>query len=173
MLVTDAYGGRGGIAAYNRDAAAAICDDPMTDEVVAIARYASSDTGTLPHKLEFLVPKGGGAGYVSATLRQLLQRCFDLIYCAHINLAPLALAASRVTRTPWLLATYGIEAWRPSPRRSVAFAASRADHVLSISRVTLERFLKFASYPPDRTSIAHNAIHLDRFELKWPNPALV
>jgi glycosyltransferase involved in cell wall biosynthesis len=168
MLVTDAYGGRGGIAAYNRDAARALCEDPATRKVVAIAR-AAARPGPLPEKLSYRVPRGGVAGYVLCVLWTLLRCRFDVVYCAHVNLAPVALLVSRMTRTPWLLAIYGIEAWQRSPRPLVAFAELRADHVMSISLLTLERFQSFSHYPRNRTSIAPNAIHLEEFGLAPPN----
>lgn len=173
MLITDAYGGRGGIAAYNRDAARAMCEDPATAKVVAIARAAPGPLGELPDKLEFNVPRGGGAGYVFSVLGALVRCRFDLIYCGHVNLAPLALLASRLTGTPWMLAIYGIEAWQRSPRPSVAFAERRADHLMSISAFTLHRFLSFAPYPERRTSIAPNAVHPEEFGLKAPDGQLV
>ena len=37
-LVTDAYGGLGGIAKFNRDLLAALCAHPAVSEVVALPR---------------------------------------------------------------------------------------------------------------------------------------
>jgi phosphatidylinositol alpha-1,6-mannosyltransferase len=174
MLVLDAYGGNGGIAAYNRDAARAMCEDPETSEVVAVARAASRPVEELPPKLDYdLSGSGGAAAYIRAVLRQLRKGRFDLIYCAHVNLTLVALLAARLTRVPWLLAIYGIEAWQQSPRRLVAFAARRADHLISISELTLKRFLCFAPYPPERRSLAPNAVHLDRFGMRPKNPSLI
>jgi glycosyltransferase involved in cell wall biosynthesis len=172
MLVTDAYGGLGGIAAYNRDVAAAMCADPNTCEVIAIGRSGSDTIGEIPQKLTYTVARGGATGYVAAVMLQVAKRRFDLVYCAHVNLAPIALIAAKLTGAPWILATYGIEAWQPSPRRSVAFAECRADHVVSISSLTLKRFLSFSHYAPERTSILPNAIHLDRFGIRPPNSEL-
>lgn len=113
------------------------------------------------------------AGYVRAVLAELQRTRFDLIYCAHINLSPVALLASLLTRAPWLLAIYGIEAWRQSPRLAARIAGRRANHVMSISAVTLERFLQLYPYRREQTSIAPNAIHLEQFGMAAPRDDLL
>ena len=174
MLVLDAYGGSGGIAAYNRDAARAMCEDPETSEVIAVARSPSRPVEELPPKFHYDRSGSRSAvAYVRAVLRQLRKGRFDLIYCAHVNLAFVALLVARLTRVPWLLTIYGIEAWQQSPRRLVAFAARGADHLISISEITLKRFLCFAPYPPERRSLAPNAIQLERYGERPQDSSLV
>lgn len=46
-LIPDAFGGRGGIAKFNRDLLTALCNYPQTTEVVAIPRKKNHR----PHKL--------------------------------------------------------------------------------------------------------------------------
>ena len=172
-LLTDGYGGKGGIAAYNRDALRALCESGSVAEVVALPRLAPLPTGDLPPKLLYdLAAIGGAAAYLKVLLRHGRSGRFDLIYCAHVNLAPLARLAARLLRVPWLLAIYGIEAWEESPRRLVRQSVKRADHVVSISDVTLQRFLAFAPYPAERTSLLPNAIHLGDFGMADRNPEM-
>src|SRR5262245_45220130 len=47
VLVTDAFGGHGGIAKFNRDLLQALCSHPGVAEVVAIPRLQSEATGPL------------------------------------------------------------------------------------------------------------------------------
>jgi phosphatidylinositol alpha-1,6-mannosyltransferase len=163
-LVTDAYGGHGGIAAYNRDVFDALSGAPEISGIRLLPRLIEFPVDILPD--EILLDRaglGGAATYARALLTAVRNDRFDLIYCAHVNLAPLAWLAAKLQRCPWMLAIYGIEAWEPSRRRSVRFATARADHVVSISRITLDRFRSFTAIGPNRSSIVPNAIRLTDF----------
>lgn len=139
-LLTDAYGGFGGIALYNRDLLAAWAGDPAVSEIVAVPRLAASPYGDVPAKVEHdLSGLASGGAYIRAALRRLSQP-FDLVYCSHVNLAPLAYLLARAKRIPWLLQIYGVEAWQESPRLVTRYAARCADLVFSISEVTTARF---------------------------------
>src|SRR5688572_11171302 len=94
-LVTDAFGGYGGIALYNRDLLAAICSYGAPLEVVAVPRLMSGAV-QLPDRLTYDTRGlGGKLKYAAAVLNVIREnRKFDLIVCAHINLLPLAYLAS-------------------------------------------------------------------------------
>jgi len=175
VLLTDAYGGHGGIAAYNRDVLGALCADPDVAEVVALPRLAALPLGPLPAKLTFdLAALGGGPRYLSAVVKHLSARGgFDLVYCAHLNLIPVARLAAAIARAPMILAVYGIDAWEPHPRLMVRKTAGSADHVLSISQVTLDRFRGWQSYPDASCSLMPNAIHLEQFGIGPKNADLL
>jgi glycosyltransferase involved in cell wall biosynthesis len=174
MLLTDAWGGHGGIALYNRDVIEAMCLDPTIDQVVALPRVATLPLADdLPAKLEFdLSALGGFAAYVRAVMRAMRRGRYDLVYCAHLNLLPLARAAATLIGRPLVLAIYGIDAWEPSTRALSRRLARSADHVMSISQVTLDRFRSWAPYPDAATTLMPNAIHLDEFALGPKNPKL-
>jgi glycosyltransferase involved in cell wall biosynthesis len=174
MLLTDAWGGHGGIALYNRDVIEAMCLDPTIDQVVALPRVAKLPlTGDLPAKLDFdLSALGGFGAYIRATIRAMRRGQYDLVYCAHLNLLPLARIVAALLRKPLALAIYGIDAWEPSKRIWARQAARSADHVMSISQVTLDRFRSWAPYPDAATTLMPNAIHLDEFALGPKNPDL-
>jgi phosphatidyl-myo-inositol dimannoside synthase len=164
VLVTDAYGGHGGIAAYNRDVLRAFCEDDSVAEVVALPRVISSEVGSLPDKLLFDTESAGGTrAYLRRLAKQLRGDRFDLVYCAHIHLVPLAWAAAKLNRCPWLFTIYGIDAWQPPTRAAARFFFRRADQVNAVSQVTLDRFLKFSGFDARKTFIVPNAIHLEEF----------
>jgi glycosyltransferase involved in cell wall biosynthesis len=175
MLVTDAFGGHGGIALYSRDVLTALCLDPSVEEVVALPRLASLPiTDRLPDKLDFDLSSLGGYGsYFLAVARAILRKGpFDLVFCTHINLLPIARAAGTLLRAPVLMTLHGVEAWTPSPRLFNRWAARSADHALAVSEVTLKRFLSWAPYPEGNASSMPNAIHLDKFAPGPKNPAI-
>ncbi len=172
MLLTDAWGGHGGIALYNRDVIEAMCLDPSITQVVALPRVAKLPlVGDLPAKLDFdLTALGGFGAYVRAVMRAMRRGRYDLVYCAHLNLLPLARVVATLLGKPLVLAIYGIDAWEPSLRIWSRWLARSADHVMSISQVTLDRFRSWAPYPDAATTLMPNAIHLDEFA-PGPKPA--
>src|SRR5262245_40147575 len=126
ILLSDAFGGHGGIAKFNRDLLTAICSHPCCEEVVALPRVAPNPIGPLPPKLVF---RADGLNsrwrYARALGRTLLsRRGFDLVLCGHINLLPLAAVAGAFVRAPHALILHGIEAWTP-PARSLSDRLAR------------------------------------------------
>lgn len=99
-LVTDAFGGHGGIAKFNRDLLTALCAAPGVEKVVALPRLIPAGTGTLPEKLEFTASGvGGKIRYALAVLRSSIHHPrSSIIICGHINLLPLAFLARCVMR---------------------------------------------------------------------------
>lgn len=174
VLLTDAFGGHGGIALYNRDVLTALCEDPAIAEVVAIPRVAKQPIGALPAKLRFELSATGGVGrFIATALRHaIFGGGFDIIYCAHLNLVPIARLIAKLTNTPMVLAIYGIEAWECERSLARRYAGS-PDHVLSISKVTLDRFRQWQPYPEDRCTITPNAIHLEQFGVGPKRPDLI
>jgi phosphatidylinositol alpha-1,6-mannosyltransferase len=175
VLATDAYGGHGGIALYGRNVIEALCTDPSIDEVLCVPRVQSSELQPLPSKLCYDVSGlGGMSKYLRALGRQLLRRSqIDLIYCTHINLAPVAWAIARLRRVPWAVCLHGIDAWPGQSSARKRFFASRADLVISVSRVTLDRFLSWCPMPAERTLVLPNAIHLDQYGPAPKSPELL
>lgn len=163
-LVSDAYGGTGGIALYNRDAIEAMCADPLVKQVVALPRVAPNPVEPMPGKLDYDISGlASNFGYARALLRQLLRGKFDLIYCAHVNLIPLAHIASLISGAPWVLCTYGTDAWVPIPRKASRNWLKFAEGVISVSGVTRERLLGWCPIAPERCVVIPNAVRLGDF----------
>lgn len=143
-LVTDAFGAGGGIARFNRDLLAALAAAPMIERVDVLCRRAPAHEEALPAKVSQAHAAGGRAGYaVRALLRAAGPKRYDVVFCSHLHLGPVAAGAARLQRAPLWLQLHGIEAWqRPGPlhRR----AAEHAALVTSISRYTRRRFLEWA-----------------------------
>jgi phosphatidylinositol alpha-1,6-mannosyltransferase len=174
MLLTDAYGGHGGIALANRDVIEAMCLDPAIEQVVALPRIAKLPlSGPLPDKLDFDISAiGGTRAYLRAVARTLRRGPFDMVFCGHINLLPLARAVATVLRAPLTLTIHGVEAWRPSKRTITRWMSQSADFITAVSGVTLERFRSWASYPDSKCAVLPNAIHFDRFSVGPKNAEL-
>ena len=166
-LATDAYGGRGGIAQYNRDVIEATCRDPGIRRVIAMARVAFDPYSNLPEKLEYHVGRSWSPTRfaVDALKTAFANRDAAIIYCGHINLAPLAWMMSVLLRKPWILTVYGLDVWDHRKSWLRRFFAMRATRVISISDVTLRRLRAWCPIPPERAVIVPNAVHLQDFGL--------
>jgi phosphatidyl-myo-inositol dimannoside synthase len=175
MLASDAHGGFGGIAQYNRDVLEALDSFTGVREVVVVPRAADSRAVNAPAKVRYDL--AGTAGQLRFARRAMAQAFgaprYDLIYCAHINLLPLAKLVAAVQRAPLLLAIYGIDGWWRPSRPMVGRLASGADLVISISQTTLERFLSWSTIDPAATAVLPNAIKVERFGLAEKNRELL
>lgn len=163
-LLTDGFGGHGGIALYNRDMLKALADAPRVTAISAVPRIAAPFTESLPAKVRWYAGAGASASaFVARAFREALRlRPGDLIYCAHLNLLPLAAALKIVTGARLALAIYGTESWTRGSR-SQTLGLRVTDSVVSISAFTLDRFVGWSGYPRDRTTLLPNAIDLARY----------
>ncbi len=175
MLATDAHGGFGGISQYNRDILEALDGFNGVREIVVLPRAVDARTVNIPAKVRYDL--AGAAGELSFARRTVAQAFmaarYDLIYCAHINLLPLAKLVACVQRAPLLLAIYGIDGWWRPSRPMVGRLASRAQLVIAISRTTLDRFLSWSAIDPAATAVLPNAIKAEQFGLGERNGKLL
>jgi phosphatidylinositol alpha-1,6-mannosyltransferase len=146
VLVSDAYGGRGGIALYNRYFLRALCEYAETEEVLALPRSITYELEKLPSKLVYRVESAGGKlRYLLQCLRLMASRKrADLIICGHLHLLPFAWLISWRHRCPVLQLTFGIEAWTPTVHRVVNRLCRRLKAFISIRRLTASRFKAWA-----------------------------
>ena len=149
-FVTDAFGGHGGIAKFNRDLLTALCFDPRVASVVALPRVmASAFKGPWPDKLDWRAHAVGGKFcYLWEILRLLArpgsQARPDLVVCGHLNLLPLASLAARRWRVPLWQILHGIEAWQPPSRRVTRRALRYIDRLIVVSQCTHDRFVAWS-----------------------------
>lgn len=175
VLTTDAFGVRGGIAQYNRDFLTSLCSHPRCQEVVVIPRYAPGPLGVLPRKLRF-VTRGLNSKlkYAETVFLEVVGNAtFDLVVCGHINLLPFTYFASRWHHAPLVLMIYGIDAWQPHRSLLINALAKKAGSVVSISKITLDKFLAWSASRESSHHVIPNAIDLDRFKPGQKSQALV
>jgi glycosyltransferase involved in cell wall biosynthesis len=167
LLCTDAYGGHGGIALYNRDLAEALAARPDCEEVIVVPRVIRSEPSGIPPKITFVADAARGPlSYMRAIVRARRPRP-DLVICGHVNLLPVACA---IARRP-LLMIYGIEAWKRVPARSNRLM-HRCSAIVSISEITRDRLLGWSRYQ-GRTHLLPNAIHAEDYGIRSKRADLV
>jgi glycosyltransferase involved in cell wall biosynthesis len=95
-----------------------------------------------------------------------------IVVAGHVNYAPLALALARAWRAPYLVLTYGIEAWHVKAPIN-RYALRVADRLLAISSFTAAELLRSLELPPERVAVIPNTIDLARFQPGAPSPRIV
>ncbi len=167
LLCTDAYGGHGGIALYNRDLAEALAARPDCEEVLVIPRVIRTSPGTIPPKITFLVSAARGPISYMRALAHSRRARPDLVICGHVNLLPVACA---IARRP-ILMIYGIEAWKRLPARSNRLLR-RCGAIVSISEITRDRLLGWSHFE-GKTHLLPNAIHAEQYGIRAKRADLV
>jgi glycosyltransferase involved in cell wall biosynthesis len=175
VLLTDAFGGHGGIALYNRDLLTALCSHPDCDEVIAIPRLMPNPSEPQPTKLTYVTDGlNSKGGYIRTVLRAVRQNpAFDLIVCGHINLIPLAMVLRTWLKVPVLLEVYGIDAWQPTKSRLINMLVRKIDAFISISDITRQRFSSWSKFPVEKGFLLPNAIHAEQYGPGPKNHALL
>lgn len=162
FLCTDAYGGHGGIALYNRDLCEALS---RRADVTVIPRIVRGDVGDVPPNVHFLAGAAkNNAAYLRAVARAR-REAWDLVLCGHVNLLPVAFARP-------LLLTYGIEAWKPLRNALSRRLLHKCRGAIAISAVTRDRLLGWSQFAGP-TYLLPNAIHAEQYGLRPKRAELV
>lgn len=172
LLTTDAYGGHGGIALYNRDIVDALAASADVSEVVVVPRTLKFAVAGVPDKVRFIAAAAGSKFRFVRAAFAAARGHFDLVICGHINLLPLAAALNLKLRAPLALMIYGIDAWtRPGfwTRRRLR----RVDAIWSISAITRDRMIEWSGMAESKFVLLPNAIHLDRYGMAEKRADLV
>jgi len=176
VLVSDAYGGHGGISRFNRDFLEALASDANSKQIVVFPRLAKTPIlETIPKKIQFNhYGNTTKPYYVKNLLSHLMRdRHLSALICGHINLLPIALPLARIINLPICLMVHGIDAWQPSKSMFVNYAAKKVDYVVSVSVVTLERFQNWAGTNQKKTWILPNSVDLSKFSPGQKDPKLI
>lgn len=161
LLCTDAYGGHGGIALFNREVTLALSSRPDVEEVVVVPRVVSTPPRDIPPKVTFLHEAAAGpVSYIAAVARARRAQP-DLVICGHIHLLPVACT---IARAP-LLVAHGIEAWKPLPNPLTNRLVHRCRAIVSVSGVTRDRLAAWSGYDGP-TFVLPNAVHLETYGVR-------
>ena len=175
VLVTDAFGGFGGIAKFNRDLLTALCSYGKVKEVVVLPRLVSEEVGKLPAGLTCVFKKSElKITYILTALQTAWKnRPCSLIICGHIHLLPVAWLCSVIAGGKLGLIIHGIDAWQPTRSRLVNYLVRKIDFFVAVSEFTKQKFCGWTGIKPARGFILPNCIELDNFSPGPKNPELL
>jgi phosphatidyl-myo-inositol dimannoside synthase len=153
-LLTDGFGAPGGIAQYNRDWLNAIDQLPALTALTALVRNGNSGSYGR-HIQQRRWPSR--VSYALAAVHALFVLRPQLIFCGHMNMAPLAALLARFGRSRFILQTHGIDAWsRPSALKR--WAVRQSAMVLAVSRYTRAQVLQWSQLDPPRVRVLPNTV---------------
>lgn len=156
-LVTDAFGGYGGMAQYNRDFIGALATVPEVQQVVVLPRQADDDHESLPPRVTQRAPVNARTTYIAAALREARRVRPNLVFCGHLYHGPLAVAVARATGARLVSQVHGTEIWAPL-RKLQRAALERSDMILTVSRDTRARVLAAARVEPEQVPVLNNTL---------------
>jgi asparagine synthase (glutamine-hydrolysing) len=158
-ILPDGYGGRGGIAKFNRDLIWSICADSEVGQVIALPRnMPDMPEEGLPIKLHWITSGlGGKCRYLFAACQTILNNArTDLILCGHINLLPIAWIVARVKKAPLWCVIHGIDAWQPHKNTLINRLVRHVDGFISVSNLTRKRFTAWSGVPEENIHLLPN-----------------
>jgi phosphatidylinositol alpha-1,6-mannosyltransferase len=159
-LVTDAFGGYGGIAQYNRDFLNALAESGTASSITVLPRHAPQPIAP-PVGINQTRARPGRLTYSAMALMTAFRKRTDVVLCGHLYMVPLAWLIARLKGAKLVVQMHGIEAWaRPSHLQRVATEA--ADLVLCVSRYTRAAVVGWAAIAPERVVVLPDTI-TDRF----------
>ncbi|MFN3523678.1 MAG: glycosyltransferase [Phenylobacterium sp.] len=156
-LVTEAFGGRGGIAQYNRDLILALAAGPRAASAQILPRLAPDPPGSLPPGVVQHRPLFARAAYALKALWLVARTRPDVVFCGHLYMAPLAGVLAALARARLAVQLHGVETWT-SPTPAQRRAVESADLVLCVSRDTRRHVLAWSNQPPERVVVLPNTV---------------
>jgi phosphatidylinositol alpha-1,6-mannosyltransferase len=155
-LVTDAFGGHGGIAQYNRDFLTALAEGGALSSITVLPRQAPEAIAA-PTAINQKPARQGRLAYSLMALLTALRQRTDVVFCGHLYMAPLAWLIARLKSAKLILQLHGVEAWpRPSWLRRAA--AEAADLLLCVSYHTRACVIDWAAIAPERVVVVPNTV---------------
>ncbi|MBW3671621.1 MAG: glycosyltransferase family 4 protein, partial [Acidobacteria bacterium] len=162
-LVPEAYGGFGGIARAEADLLDAMSADSRINSIEVLPRLIRSDSFRHPDSVQVVrAAARGKLAFAFAALSRSLAD-WDVVFCGHLNLAPLAILLARLRRRPAILMIHGIDAWEPPSSRLRRWSGRSFDAVISVSHVTARRFRAWSRVPAESIRVIPNMIDLSRY----------
>jgi phosphatidylinositol alpha-1,6-mannosyltransferase len=176
MLLTDGFGGIGGIAKFNRDFLQALDASASVGRIQALPRL-------IPLPIEEAIPEAviydrraaRGRFAFLCRLARISWRSerIDLVICGHLHLIPVAWLVARLRSARLALIIHGTEAWTPSRKLLANWLVRRLDAVIAVSRYSAEQFTRWSKVPIERVFVLPNSVDLNTFQPRPRDPVLL
>lgn len=176
MLLTDGFGGFGGIAKFNSDFLQALDASEHVGRVHALPRIIVERIETpVPESVVYVRKAARGKFQFVRALAGEVWRGNrpDLVICGHLNLLEVAWMVARLNNARLALVIHGIEAWSPRRSRLLDRLPRSVDTLIAVSSLSANRFSAWSKVPMDRAFILPNSVDLGRFVGQQPDAALL
>lgn len=170
LMLTDAYGGRGGIAKFNRDLIHALSETKAFRRINVHPRHILDiDHGdTIPDNVLWEPTSSGGkVQFVLNALSSCWRSRPDVIFAGHINFSPLAWLLSKLTQCRFIVIMHGIDAWTARSSSFTNLAAKHAHAFVAVSEVTRRRFADWSKVDARKITVLPNCVDQSQF---YPGP---
>lgn len=166
---------KGGISRYCRYQIRAL-RETLGDDALTVLSLAPPDANSFedPFAVNFASFGPSRAGKTLFTAAAALSAATDrprAVWCAHVGIAPLAVALARATGALSVLNVYGVEVWTDLHRTRAA-ALRRSDWVVSDCHNTRAYILDHALRGPERMVVHWDCVDLTRFTPGDPGDVL-
>ena len=157
-LITDGRGVEGGIARYNVALLSAMSASAQIGHVTVLARRAESRAPTEGNKIQYLPPGATKTALTATIIKHALSGArHDIVFCGHLNMAPLAWLLARRWGAKLWLQMHGIECWQ-RPRLHIRALAEQVDLITCVSRYTRRRVLEWCDIEPTKIRVLPNTL---------------
>ena len=145
FFLTDCYGGRGGIAQYNRNLIRALSLIKKTKKITIFQRKVIYKKEKIPNKVKLIRNINNSKFKFLIILIHYLffGKKHDAVVCCHIHLLPFAWILSIKNRCPLILVIFGEEAWNPTKHKISNYLCKKIKYLISIRHYTAKKFLKW------------------------------
>ena len=158
-LVTEAFGGHGGIAQYNSDLLSALARCDQVGEVIVFPRFGTKSADSLPPGVRQQRRVESKLGYSLAALwMAITHRPIDFVFCGHLLMAPVAASICRILNIPLWLQLHGIEIFWRDPSALERWSVESATIITAVSRYTRRRLLHWVGIDPARVKVLPNTV---------------
>jgi phosphatidylinositol alpha-1,6-mannosyltransferase len=157
ILATDAYGGYGGIAQYNRDLVEAICEADDGIQIELLVRCGEGPIGEYPRQVVQFPPLRSKLVFAAFAIWRSFRSKPDIVINAHLFHGPLALMISKLTGARLLSQLHGTEVWTKLPKRHLV-PLEYSDRVFCVSRDTRRRLMDQTTKLHERAVVISNTV---------------
>lgn len=174
-LLTDAFGGYGGISVANRHFLRGLCAWELCDEVVAVPMFMPHEPEAMPERLTYHEEATSSKShFVFSALRAAWREGpYDAIWCGHIDLVTFSVFLKQVLGVQLILHMHGIDTWDPPDKKVRQVALRGVDAFISVSETTKRRFLRWAPLCSEQGYVLPNTIDFTPFSPGPKRPDLV
>lgn len=177
VLSTDVYGGRGGIAQYNRHLVKALCEISEIKEITVIPRKIFYNLEKIPSKVIFKKEfSNSKLKYIIYFFKLIFKKkTYDIIFCNHIHLLPFAWLLKLKYKCELVLIIYGEEAWNPTKYKLANFLSKKINYLISIRHYTAKKFVKWSKFKIKKNNFFYlpNCIDHNDYGINLKNKKLV